>query len=88
MGAAMPAQLSGEEILALKFAAHRQLARWAKRPTLGSRQHAQRNALKRAVHVLQTRRSRMAASYALPSVEQTGDARRLAQDRSRPLRIL
>jgi hypothetical protein len=53
MGAAPAAQLSGEEILSLKFAAHRQLARWAKKPTLGSRQHAQRNALKRAVRVLQ-----------------------------------
>ena len=47
------AQLSGEEILALKFAARRQLARWPKKPTLGSRQHPQRNALKRAVRVLQ-----------------------------------
>jgi len=46
-------RLSGEEILALKFAAHRQLARWAKKPTLRAHQHAQRNALKRAVGVLQ-----------------------------------
>jgi hypothetical protein len=46
-------QLSGEEIAALKFAAHRQLARWAKKPTLRAHQHAQRNALKRAVRVLQ-----------------------------------
>jgi len=45
--------LSGEEIRALKFAAHRQLARWAKKPTLSPRQHAQRDALKRAVGVLQ-----------------------------------
>jgi hypothetical protein len=45
-------QLSGEEILALKFAAHRQLARWAKNPTLSPRQQAQRNALKRAVRAL------------------------------------
>ena len=45
--------LSGEEILALKFAAHRQLARWAKKPSLSPRQHAQRNALKRAVRVMQ-----------------------------------
>jgi hypothetical protein len=45
--------LSGEEILALKFAAHRQLARWAKKPTLSPRQHTQRDALKRAVGVLQ-----------------------------------
>ena len=46
--------LSGEEVLALKFAAHRQLARWAKKPRLSTRQHAQRNALKRAVGVLQS----------------------------------
>jgi hypothetical protein len=45
--------LSGDDILALKFAAHRQLARWAKKPRLSPRQHAQRNALKRAVTVLQ-----------------------------------
>jgi len=46
-------RLSGEEILALKFAAHRQLARWSKKPTLSPHQHAQRTALKRAVGVLQ-----------------------------------
>ena len=44
---------SGEDILALKFAAHRQLARWAKKPGLSPRQHAQRDALKRAIAVLQ-----------------------------------
>jgi hypothetical protein len=53
MGAAPAAQLSGEEILALKFAAHRQLARWAKKTSLSARHHAQRDALKRAVAVLQ-----------------------------------
>jgi hypothetical protein len=46
-------RLSGEDILALKFAAHRQLARWAKKPRLSPRQHAQRDALKRVVVVLQ-----------------------------------
>ena len=46
------AQLSGEEVQALRFAAHRQLARWSKKPTLGPRQRAQRAALKRAVAVL------------------------------------
>jgi hypothetical protein len=46
-------QLSDEEILALKFAAHRQLTRWANKPTLSPHQHTQRNALKRAVRVLQ-----------------------------------
>jgi hypothetical protein len=45
-------RLSGEEILALKFAAHRQLTRWANRLRLSPAQHARRNALKRAVGVL------------------------------------
>jgi hypothetical protein len=53
MSDARAGRLSGEDILALKFAAHRQLARWAKKPRLSPRQHAQRNALKRAVAVLQ-----------------------------------
>jgi hypothetical protein len=44
--------LSGEEILALRFAAHRQLARWAKKPWLSPVQHMRRDALKRAVSVL------------------------------------
>jgi predicted alpha/beta hydrolase len=44
--------LSGEEILALRFAVHRQLARWAKNPRLSADQHARRNALKRAVDAL------------------------------------
>jgi hypothetical protein len=48
-----PWRLSGEEIVALKFAAHRQLARWSNKPRLSPRQHAQRNALKRAVRILQ-----------------------------------
>jgi len=46
------AHLGAEEILALKFAANRQLARWAKKPRLSPDQHARRNALKRAVAVL------------------------------------
>ncbi len=46
------ARLSGEEVVALKFAAHRQLARWA-RPGLSAHQHQQRAALRRAVRMLQ-----------------------------------
>ena len=46
-------RLSAEQILALKFAAHRQLARWANKPQLSPHQHGQRSALKGAVHVLQ-----------------------------------
>ena len=44
--------LAGEDIAALRFAANRQLARWSARPKLSPHQHAQRNALTRAVHVL------------------------------------
>jgi hypothetical protein len=46
------AHLSDDEIAALRFAAHRQLARWAKKPKLSPDQHTRRNALKRAVRVL------------------------------------
>jgi hypothetical protein len=45
-------RLSSEEIVALKFAAHRQLARWANKPQLSQRQHVRRSALRRAVQVL------------------------------------
>ncbi|MGH2941545.1 MAG: hypothetical protein ACRDLN_02040 [Solirubrobacteraceae bacterium] len=45
-------RLSGEEVRALRFAAHRQLARWAKKPRLSPDEHARRNALKRAVAAL------------------------------------
>jgi hypothetical protein len=47
------ARLSSDEILALKFAAHRQLSRWANRPSLTTNQQAQRAALKRAGQALQ-----------------------------------
>jgi hypothetical protein len=47
------ARLSGDEIVALKFAAHRQLTRWASKPGLTAHQRAQRAALTRAVQVLQ-----------------------------------
>ena len=45
-------RFSGDEILALRFAAHRQLARWSKKPRLSPPQRTRRNALKRAVAVL------------------------------------
>lgn len=44
--------LSREQIRALKFAAHRQLARWSKKHDLQPRQHAQRSALVRVVQIL------------------------------------
>lgn len=48
-------RLSREEVQALKFAAHRQLARWAKSNQLRSRQREQRAALVRAVRILEGR---------------------------------
>ena len=47
-----PRRLSREEIQALKFAAHRQLARWAKARPLPSRQQTRRDALVQAVRIL------------------------------------
>ena len=48
-----PQRLSREEILALKFAALRQLARWAKARPLAPRQQARRDAVVHAVRVLE-----------------------------------
>jgi hypothetical protein len=47
-------RLSGPEVVALKFAAHRQLSRWS-RPGLNEQQHAQRAALTQAARVIQDR---------------------------------
>ena len=46
-------RLSGDEVMALKFAAHRQLARWVHKGDLSRHQHARRAALVRAVRTLQ-----------------------------------
>jgi hypothetical protein len=50
-----PRRLTSEELQALKFAAHRQLARWTNKRELSPRQHAQRLALVRAVRVIEDR---------------------------------
>jgi hypothetical protein len=56
-------RLSRDEVQALKFAAHRQLSRWAKRPGLSPRQQIQA-ALSRAPYVFsEITRSSAAASY-------------------------
>ena len=60
------ARLSGDEVVALKFAAHRQLSRWA-RPGLNARQHQQRAALRRAVGVLQDRTFARGCELCAPS---------------------
>jgi hypothetical protein len=53
-GAPTP-RLSGEEIAALRFAARRQLTRWANRRGLQQDEHARRAALIRASRVLEAR---------------------------------
>ena len=45
-------RLTSEQVAALRFAAHRQLARWSKRPNLSVHQRAQRSELRRAVEAL------------------------------------
>jgi len=63
------ARLSDDDIVALKFAAHRQLARWANKPQLSSHQHAQRAALKRAVQALQNKAFAHGCELRAPSDE-------------------
>ena len=46
-------RLTADQLVALRFAAHRQLARWSNRPALSPHQHAQRTALRRAAQILQ-----------------------------------
>ena len=46
-------RLSRDKVQALKFAAHRQLARWAKSTQLRPRQREQRAALVRAVRIFE-----------------------------------
>lgn len=67
-------RLSGDEIQALKFAAHRQLARWAKKSGLSSRQRAQRGALTRAVGILGNRALGRGCELQVPPREDTADA--------------
>jgi hypothetical protein len=56
----------------LKFAAHRQLARWANKPKLSPSHSRQRAALKRAVHVLQDQAFAHGCELRVPGAE--GDA--------------
>ncbi len=62
-------QLSGEQVLALKFAAHRQLARWSSKPKLSPHQHGQRSALKGAVRVLQDQAFARGCELRVPGAE-------------------
>ena len=47
-------RLTGEQIAVLRFAAHRQLARWSKRTSLSAHQRAKRTELHRAATSSQT----------------------------------
>jgi hypothetical protein len=67
-------RLSGEQILALKFAAHRQLARWANKPKLSPHQHGQRSALKSAVRVLRDESVAHGCELRIPDAEGDVDA--------------
>jgi hypothetical protein len=66
-------RLSGDQVTALKFAAHRQLARWANKPKLSPHQHGQRSALRGAVHVLQDEAFAHGCELHAPGVEADGD---------------
>jgi len=65
-----PAHLSGEQVVALKFAAHRQLARWSNKRVLSPQQHAQRTALTRAVRILQDKVFVDGCELRVPSTEE------------------
>jgi len=62
-------RLSDDEIMALKFAAHRQLARWAQKERLSPRQHAQRAALARAARILGAQAFAHGCELRVPSEE-------------------
>jgi hypothetical protein len=62
-------RLSGVQMLALKFAAHRQLARWSNKPKLNPRQHRQRTALTSAVRLLQDQAFAQGCELRVPDAE-------------------
>jgi hypothetical protein len=66
-------RLSGEQIQAMKFAAHRQLARWSSKPKLSPHQHGQRSALKGAVRILQDQAFAHGCELPVPGEEDDGD---------------
>jgi hypothetical protein len=61
-------------VLALKFAAHRQLARWSNKLQLSPHQHAQRSALKGAVRVLQDQAFAGGCELRVPDARETSTA--------------
>jgi hypothetical protein len=68
-------QLNRDELLALKFAAHRQLSRWARSRPLGARTQARRDALLSAVRTLddaRIARAERGLAVGRPRTVQTG----------------
>jgi hypothetical protein len=66
-------RLSGEQVMALKFSAHRQLARWSNKPRLSAHQHGQRSALKSAVQILQDQAFAGGCELRIPDANADGD---------------
>ena len=67
-----PYRLAADEMMALKFAARRQLTRLANTPTLQSRQRAQRRALTRAVRILEHKELAHGCELHIPAQEADG----------------
>jgi hypothetical protein len=66
-------RLSGDEVVALKFAAHRQLARWSNKPRLSPSHQRQRAALKSAVGVLRDQAFAHGCELRVPAAQDDGD---------------
>ena len=67
------ARLSGEQIVALKFAVHRQLARWANKPKLSEHQHDRRSVLIDAVRLLEGKAFAHGCELRVPDAEDDRD---------------
>jgi hypothetical protein len=67
-------RLSSDQVIALRFAAHRQLTRLSNKPELSPHQHAQRSALKGAVRVLQDNAFNGGCELHAPKEEEHTDA--------------
>jgi hypothetical protein len=65
--------LSGEQVAALKFAVHRQLARWSNKPKLSPSQQWQRAALKSVVRVLHDQAFAHGCELRVPDAPDDGD---------------
>jgi hypothetical protein len=66
-------RLSREQVLVLKFAVHRQLARWANKPKLSEHQHGRRSALIGAVRVLEDKAFAHGCELCVPDAEDDRD---------------